>query len=308
MRIIFMGSANFAVPSLEQLVESEYDVIEVVCQPDKPAGRGRQITACPVAEYSREHEMSLYQPESLRRHEAFEHIQDLSPDMIVVVAYGKLLPAEILELPQMGCINLHASLLPKYRGAAPINWAIINGEEETGVTTMYMNEKMDEGDILLARSVDIDELDNAIEVEERLQQLGARLLLETIKDLEKGELKGMPQDHSLATYAPILSKKDGLIDWSQSARAIANRVRGLLPWPVAFTHVDGKMLKIFEAHAGNEPCDLEPGTVIRSDEHLAIATGEGVIYPIEVQVEGKKRMKCEDMLRGCPIKAGTRLA
>lgn len=307
MRIVFMGSASFAVPSLEQLVESEYDVIEVVCQPDKPAGRGRKITACPVASFAREYKLSLYQPESLRRHEAFEHIQDLAPDMIVVVAYGKLLPPEILELPQMGCINVHASLLPKYRGAAPINWAIINGEEETGVTTMFMNEGMDEGDILLARSVDIDELDNAIEVEERLQQLGSRLLIETIKDLEGGELKGMPQDDSVATYAPILSKKDGLIDWSQSAKAIANRVRGLVPWPVAYTHVDGKLLKIFEAHAGNEPCSEAPGTVIRSENHLAIATADGVIYPIEVQIEGKKRMKCEDMLRGCPIKAGTKL-
>ena len=307
MRIVFMGSAGFAVPSLEQLVESDYDVIEVVCQPDKPAGRGRKITACPVAEYAREHKLPLYQPASLRRHEAFEHIQDLSPDMIVVVAYGKLLPPEILELPHMGCINVHASLLPKYRGAAPINWAIINGEEETGVTTMYMNEGMDEGDVLLARSVAIDELDNAIEVEERLEQLGSRLLIETIKDLEEGELKGIPQENSMATYAPILSKKDGLIDWSKSAKAIANLVRGLVPWPVAHTHVDGKLLKIFDAHAGDEPCDQEPGTVIRSEEHLAIATGDGVIYPIEVQIEGKKRMKCEDMLRGHPIKAGTKL-
>ena len=307
MRIVFMGSAGFAVPSLEQLQESDYDLIEVVCQPDKPAGRGRKLTACPVAEYAREHKFSLYQPASLKRHEALEHIQDLTPDMIVVVAYGKFLPLEILELPQMGCINVHASLLPKYRGAAPINWAIINGEEETGVTTMYMNEEMDEGDILLARSVDIDEFDNAIEVEERLEQLGAHLLIETIKDLKEGELKGMPQDHSLATYAPILSKKDGLIDWTMTSKQIANRVRGLVPWPVAHTNVDGKLLKIYEAHAGNEPCDVAPGTVFRSEEHLAIATGEGVVYPIEVQLEGKKRMKCEEMLRGHPIKVGTKL-
>lgn len=307
MRIIFMGSAGFAVPSLEQLVESDYDIIEVVCQPDKPAGRGRKITACPVADYAREHKLPLYQPASLKRHEAFGHIQNLAPDMIVVVAYGKLLPPEILELPQMGCINLHASLLPKYRGAAPINWAIINGEEETGVTTMFMNEKMDEGDILLARAVEIDKLDSAIEVEERLEQLGARLLVETIKDVEKDEIKGMPQDHSLVTYAPILSKKDGLIDWTMTASQIANRVRGLVPWPVAHTYVDGKLLKIYDAHAGDEPCDAAPGTVIRSDDHLAIATGEGVIYPVEVQLEGKKRMKCEDMLRGHPIKAGTKL-
>lgn len=302
-----MGSAGFAVPSLEQLIESEYDVIEVVCQPDKPAGRGRKITACPVAEYAREQKLSLFQPASLKGHEAFERIEYLAPDLIVVVAYGKLLPIEILGVPRLGCINLHASLLPKYRGAAPINWAIINGEEETGVTTMYMNEGMDEGDVLLARSVDIDEFDNAIEVEERLEQLGAHLLIKTIKDLVEGELKGMPQADSLATYAPILSKKDGLIDWSQSAQVIANRVRGLLPWPVAHTHVEGKLLKIFEAHAGNEPCSEAPGTVICSDDHLAIATGEGVIYPIEVQIEGKKRMKCEDMLHGHPIKAGTRL-
>jgi methionyl-tRNA formyltransferase len=307
MRIIFMGSAGFAVPSLDKLVESDYDVIEIVCQPDKPAGRGRKITACPVASFAREHKLPLFQPETLKGHEAFERIEYLAPDLIVVVAYGKLLPVEILEIPQLGCINLHASLLPRYRGAAPINWAIINGEEETGVTTMFMNEGMDEGDILLARSVDIDEFDNAIEVEERLEQLGAHLLIETIKDIIEGGLKGMPQDNSLATYAPILSKKDGLIDWSQGAQAIANRVRGLVPWPVAHTHVEGKLLKIYEAHASDEPCGEAPGTVIRSDQHLAIATGEGVIYPIEVQIEGKKRMKCEDMLRGCPIKPGTRL-
>jgi len=307
MRIVFMGSAGFAVPSLEQLVESEYDVTEVVCQPDKPAGRGRKITACPVAEYAREQKLPLFQPVSLKGHEAFERIEYLAPDLIVVVAYGKLLPIEILGIPHLGCINLHASLLPKYRGAAPINWAIINGEEETGVTTMYMNEGMDEGDVLLARPVAIDELDNAMEVEERLEQLGAHLLIETIKDLEEGELKGMPQADALATYAPILSKKDGLIDWSQSARAISNRVRGLVPWPVAHTHVEGKLLKLFDVHAGNEPCSEEPGTVIRSDDHLAIATGEGVIYPIEVQIEGKKRMKCEDMMRGHSIKVGTRL-
>ncbi len=210
-----------------------------------------------------------------------------------------------MEIPPLGCINLHASLLPKYRGAAPINWAIINGETETGVTTMFMNERMDAGDVLLARSVEIDDLGDAIELEERLEQLGSQLLVETINDVAEGEIKSMPQDESLATYAPLLKKTDGLIDWSQSAKAIADRVRGLVPWPVAYTHLGGKRLKIYEAHAGDEPCDAAPGTIVRCEKHLAIATGDGVIYPLEVQLEGKKRMKCEEMLHGTNVEPGT---
>ncbi len=307
MRIIFMGSANFAVPSLNALIDSPYNVVEVVCQPDKPAGRGLKVTGCPVAQAARDAGIPLYQPASAKRHEVYEYLDELEPDLIAVVAYGKILPKEILDIPANGCINVHASLLPKYRGAAPINWAIINGETETGVTTILMNERMDAGDILLSREVVIDELDDAVELEERLEQIGAQLLIDTIGAIEDGSVEPRPQDESRATYAPMLTKQDGLIDWSLSARTINNRVRGLLPWPVAYTNVKGNLMRIFEAHASDEKTGEEPGTVLASKDHLAVATGDGILYILEVQLEGKKRMHCEDMLHGCKIEPGTKL-
>jgi methionyl-tRNA formyltransferase len=307
MRIVFMGSAGFAVPSLNALIDSDHDILEVVCQPDKPAGRGQKITACPVAQVAREAGLPLYQPQTLKGGDVVSYFENLQPDIIVVVAYGKILPSDIIDIPPRGCVNLHSSLLPKYRGAAPINWAIIDGEVETGVTTMLINERMDAGDILLSRSVMIDELDDAVELEERLEYIGAQLLLDTLKGLEEGAITPLPQDEAQSSYAPLLKKEDGLIDWSLSAREIANRVRGLVPWPVAFTHMNGKTLRIFEAHASDEDCDEEAGTVIRCEKHLAVATGKGILYPIEVQLEGKKKMHCEDMLRGCKIDVGTKL-
>lgn len=307
MRIIFMGSAGFAVPSLNALIDSDHHVLEVVCQPDKPAGRGLKVTACPVAQAAREAGLSLYQPKTLKSGDVITHLEELQTEIIVVVAYGKILPSEIIDIPPYGCVNVHSSLLPKYRGAAPINWAIIDGEEETGVTTMLINDRMDAGDILQSAPVTIDELDNAVELEERLEQVGAQLLMETLKGLEEGTIAPIPQDEAQSSYAPLLKKEDGLIDWSLTAREIANRVRGLVPWPVAFTHLDGKVLRIFEAHASDEACRAEAGTVIRCEKHLAIATGAGVLYPLEVQLEGKKRMHCEDMLRGCKVDEGTKL-
>jgi len=305
MKIVFMGAAHFAVPSLQALIDSPHEIIEVVCQPDRPAGRGLKMTACPVGEKAKEAGLVYHQPESLKGGEEYEHLAALSPDLIVVVAYGKILPREIIDIPPLGCVNVHASLLPKYRGAAPINWAIINGEAVTGVTTMLINERMDAGDILLSCETAIDDLDNALELEERLSVMGAELLIQTIEGIENKAIEPILQDESEATYARMLKKSDGLIDWSLSAQEIADRVRGLVPWPVAYTHMDGKLLKIFEAHVSEELCDETPGTVVTCDKHLAIATGKGIIYPIEVQLEGKKKMHCEDMLRGCKIKRGT---
>jgi methionyl-tRNA formyltransferase len=300
-----MGSASFAVPALEELVQSSHEILEVVCQPDKPAGRGLKMHACPVAEIARSEGLTLYQPDSVRDGDVVKHFADLYPDIIIVVAYGKILPRELLEVPPFGCINLHASLLPKYRGAAPINWAIVNGETQTGVTTILLNERMDAGDILLTHQVSIDELDDAIEVEERLSLIGAQIMLDTIQAIDDEVIDPMPQNEEDATYAPMLSKNDGLIDWTMSAKEICNRVRGLLPWPVAHTYLDGKLLKIYEAHVSDEPCSAEPGEVLAAQTYLSVATGSGVLYVLEAQIEGKKKMHCEDFLRGHEVPAGT---
>ncbi len=307
MKLIFMGSGGFAVPCLKALIESSHEILDVVCQPDKPAGRGLKLTACPVALAAREEGLGLFQPASLKNAEAYQHMAALNPDLIVVVAYGKILPKNILDLSPRGCVNVHASLLPKYRGAAPINWAIVNGETKTGVTTMFINEKMDEGDLLLSCEIPIDELDTAPQLEGRLEILGADLLLHTLKGVEAGTIPRTPQDGELATYAPIIKKIDGLIDWTKSAREIGRRVRGFLPWPVAFTSLDGKMLKIYEAHVSDEKCDVAPGTVINAHKYLSVATGKGVLYILEAQLEGKKRMVSEALLCGHKINAGTRL-
>jgi methionyl-tRNA formyltransferase len=298
MRIILMGSANFAVPALEELIESSHEILEVVCQPDKPAGRGLKMHACPVAEKARAEGLTLYQPQSVRDEEVIKHFAELYPDIIVVVAYGKILPKDLLEVPPHGCINLHASLLPKYRGAAPVNWAIINGETQTGVTTILLNERMDAGDILLTHQTSIDELDDAVELEERLSIIGAQLLLDTIQAIDDEAVDPMPQNEEDATYAPMLTKNDGLIDWTMSAKEIYNRVRGLLHWPVAHTYLDGKLFKIYEAHVSDEACSAEPGEVLASQTYLSIATGRGVLYVLEAQIEGKKKRHCEDFLRG----------
>lgn len=307
MKLLFMGSAAFAVPSLEALASSGHEILEVVTQPDKPAGRGMHLHCCPVAELAREKNLPLYQPKSVKPPEVIEHIRLLAPEIIVVVAYGKILPTALLEIPPRGCVNVHSSLLPKYRGAAPINWAIVNGETETGVTTQRIVEELDAGDILLSIATTIDEVETAAQLHDRLAPMGAELLLTTLEQIEKGMITSRPQDPDEATWAPIIKKEDGYVDWSKPAHAIFNRIRGFVPWPGSFAMLEEKQLKIFEAAPADVQTQEAPGTVIESGKHLAVACGKGVLYLIEVQLEGKKRMTATDFLRGHKVPIGTLL-
>lgn len=307
MNIIFMGSAAFAVPALEALVKSHHDILEIVAQPDKPAGRGMQIRACPTAEFAKERGIPLYQPEGVRKPEVLRHFLKLAADLIVIIAYGRMLPRELIDMPPHGTINVHASLLPKYRGAAPINWAIVNGERETGVTTMFINEEMDAGDILLEAKTPIGESETAPELHDRLARMGADLLKATIRELEEGKLTPTPQDHRKATQAPIIKKEDGLIDWSLTARAIFNRVRGFTPWPGAYTNLGDKTLRIHSAEMTEDERKAAPGTVIEAQDRLCIACGEGILKLVEVQLQGGKRMPAANFLRGHKLSAGERL-
>lgn len=305
MKIVFMGSAAFAVPSLEALAASRHEIVEVVTQADKPAGRGMHIKACPAAEAARRLGLPVFQPKGVKDPEAIWHIRSLGAELIVVVAYGKILPAEILKIPPRGCVNVHASLLPKYRGAAPIAWAIANGERETGVTTQLITEELDAGDILLARQTPIGSAESASQLHDRLAPMGALLLLRTIEGLERRTIKPVPQDHSKATRAPIIKKEDGHIDWKKPAGEIFNRVRGLNPWPGTFTFLVGKQFIVHKAAALDIEQDAAPGTVVENQGRLAVACGEGTLYLMEVQPEGRKRMPAADFLRGHKVPVGT---
>jgi methionyl-tRNA formyltransferase len=305
MKIVFMGSAGFAVPSLDALVDSKHEILEVITQPDKPAGRGKQITQCPMAKATLGHGLKLYQPKSVKKSDAIEHIKGLAPDIIVVVAYGKILPNEILDIPPLECVNVHSSLLPKYRGAAPINWAIVKGETETGVTTQRITEKLDAGDILMQASTPIDELETASALHDRLSLMGADLLLRTLSGIEEKTIDSKPQNNDESTYAPIIKKEDGLIDWSKPAIEIFNRMRGFTPWPGTFTHLDGKTLRLHMAAVDETSHEEKPGTILEYNGDLCIACGEGKLYLIEVQIEGKRRMSAKDFLNGHSIELGT---
>jgi len=307
MKIVFMGSAAFAVPSLKALADARHEILEVVTQPDKPAGRGMQMTSCPVAREAREIGLPLFQPKSVKGAEAIEHFRELAPELIAVVAYGKILPRALLDIPPRGCINVHASLLPKYRGAAPINWAIANGEEETGVSTQRIVEELDAGDVLLSASTRIDEAEDAEGLYSRLAPMGGELLLRTIEGIEEGTIIPKPQDPSLVSFAPIIRKEDGHIDWSIPASSVFNRIRAFKPWPGSFAFLEGRQLKVVEAAPAEGGSGEAPGTVVESGKHLAVACGEGLLYLVEVQMEGKKRMSAADFLRGHKVQVGTRL-
>jgi len=316
MKLVFMGSPDFAVASLLAVMESRHTIELVVAQPDKPADRGQKITPCSVAEFARENNLPLVQPDSLKNNpDVLEQLKRLAPDVIVVVAYGKLLPKDILNLPKKGCVNVHASLLPKYRGAAPINWAIMNGELTTGVTTMLMNEKMDEGDVLLQCETEIMPNDTAETLHDHLAVMGGELLVKTLDLLDKGELPGIPQDHSKATYTKKLTKEDGRIDWKRSAGGIYNRIRGLIPWPRAFTHLhvpspsmkEGggeNILFIYDAAVIESDTKEAPGTIVSVDRGITVATGYGLLCLLEVQMSGKKRMPAVEFLKGHKLKVG----
>ncbi len=304
MKIVFMGSPGFALSSIRSLKETDHNILAIFTQPDKPAGRGLKMHACPVATFARESKLKLFQPKTLRNPEIQKQLIELKPDLIVVVAYGKYLPAEVLNIPKHGCINLHASLLPKYRGAAPINWAIINGENETGVTTMLLNEDMDAGDMLLKSKTPISADETAQTLHDRLAKIGSELLLKTIELMQENRIKPIPQDNKQASFAPKLKKQDWSIDWNKNADEIKNQIRGTIPWPVSFTHYQGKTLRIFKAEAIHDRPEKTCGTVVRADQELGIATGFGTLYLLEVQIEGKRRMRIEEFLKGHKIKKG----
>lgn len=306
MRIIFMGTPDFSVPTLEALVASEHEVAAVVTQPDKPKGRGKEIHMSPVKECALKHNIPVYQPVRARDEAFVEEMRTLKPDAMVVIAFGQILPKSLLDLPKYGCVNIHASLLPKYRGAAPIQWAVINGDEETGITTMMMDVEMDTGDMLEKTVVKLNPDETGGSLFDRLSLLGGDLILSTLSKLEKGEITPQPQDHAQATYVKKISKSMGDIDWTMDAVSIERLVRGLNPWPSAFTRWNGKMLKIWEAQVLPDPETKAPcGSVIRaSDEGLKIQTGNGVLCVTSLQLEGKKRMDTAAFLRGYQVESG----
>ena len=307
-RIVFMGTPQIAAATLDQLIDGPDPVVGVVTQPDRPAGRGQQTFPSPVRQAAQVHDIPVIAAEKIRTAEFFEAVKRWQPDIIVVVAYGRILPKTILELAPQGCLNVHYSLLPKYRGAAPAAWTIINGESVGGVTTMKLVEKMDAGAIYLQEAVALAGDETAATLQAKLTPMGARLLLETLRQLKRGSLIAQPQDESAATVAPILKKEDGLIDWHKSALEIERRVRGLDPWPGSFTHAGNKLLKVHRAKIIASERTGNPGEVIRADGGgLWIATAGGIIELVEVQLENKKRLPGAEFIKGARIKVGDRL-
>jgi len=303
-----MGTPSFAVPTLRAIHESNHELIGVVTQPDKPRGRGRKLGISPVKELAMGLRLPIMQPETTRDEAFIEEVNRMSPDLIVVAAYGRMLTRELLDLPPHGCINVHASLLPKYRGAAPIQWAIVNGERRTGVTVMKMDEGMDTGDILLTQEVGITDTDTAQSLHDKLAQVGAGLVINALDGVERGTIRPAPQENSMASYAPPLKKEDGLIDWSRAAREIYNRIRGLDPWPGAFTYLRGSRLKVFSGEVIDEEVRDRPGKVVQSEpEGVKVSTGTGFLVIEEVQLEGRKRMPIREFLIGNEIPPGTQL-
>jgi len=307
MRIVFMGTPDFAVPSLRALVEAGHHIVGVFTQPDKPKNRGMKLMPPPVKEYALTQGIDVFQPVNLRDGSAVTLLKQLHPELIVVAAYGKILPPDILTLPPLGCINVHSSLLPKYRGAAPINWAILNEERETGVTIMYMAEGLDTGDMIAQSVVSIGDRETAPELHDRLALAGAELLSKVVAQLETGSASRTPQDDALSCHAPMLNKQLSTVDWSQSAQSVHDKIRGLQPWPVAHTTAGGKRLRLHGSRVGESTGSLgEYGEVI-SASPLTVACGEGSVVILELQAEGGKRMKAEDYMRGHPIEPGTKL-
>jgi len=306
-RIIFMGTPDFAVPSLKALLAHGEQVVAVVCQPDKPKGRGRKLSPPPVKEVAMAAGIPVLQPTKIRTEEFLAEIRSFKADLIVVTAYGRILPGSLLNLPPLGTINVHGSLLPKYRGAAPIQWAVLNGEKETGITIMQMDEGMDTGDILLPGALPITAEDTAGSLAAKMADLGGSLLIEALERLKAGKLPSTKQDEALATLAPPLNKQQSEIDWSKTATEISCQIRGLDPWPMAHTTLDGKWLRLFKPEIIPDVTGEVAGTLRRADKNgLVIATGENSLRIREVQLEGGKRMSVDAFLRGRPLAKGLR--
>jgi len=304
-RILFMGTPDFAVPALTGLVDRGYPVIGVVTQPDRPQGRGRAVASSPIKRLADDLGLTVFQPEKVRHPSFLATVRDLAPDLVAVAAFGQILPKEILFGPKLGCINIHPSLLPKYRGAAPINWALIRGEEKTGVTIMQLDEGMDSGAILLQEETPIGPSETFGMLHDRLAKMGAELLLIALAMLQSGVLQPRPQDDRLATLAPRLAREDGLIHWEKDCRSLVSLIRGLSPTPCAYTHLGGKQMKVFMAEAEPGSVTEAPGTVVgETGAGLRVAAGNGTVLLQELQLEGKKRMAAHDFLRGVHIAPG----
>lgn len=309
MKVVYMGTPDFAVSPLEKLMEEGHEVLLVITQPDREKGRGKGIAQSPVKECAIKHGIEVFQPEKIKDPEAVSFVKKFDADIFVVAAFGQILSEEILSIPPYGCINIHASLLPKYRGAAPIQWAVLNGEEYSGVTIMQMAKGLDTGDILTQEKIKLSEDETGDSLFDKLTGLGADLLIKTLPLIEKGKIIPQKQDEALSTYAGKITKDMGLLDFNKDSKTLERFVRGLNSWPSAYTHIDGKTLKIWEAEASLEKVkNTEPGTVINvSSDSFDIVCGEGLLRVRAVQLEGKKRMSVHDFLLGYRIKEGTRV-
>ncbi len=311
MKIIFMGTPDFAVGTFEALLQAGHEITLAVTQPDKPKGRGKTMQFPPVKEAAMVHGIEVFQPRRIREPECIEYLRKFQADIIVVVAFGQILPKEILDMPPKGCINVHASLLPRYRGAAPIQWAVINGEQVTGVTTMRMDEGLDTGDMIMKEEVALEQGETGGSLFGRLAQTGAELCVRTLTAIEEGTAVYTPQDHTKATHTTMIKKELGEIDWTKPAEELECLIRGLNPWPSAYTKLKGKTLKIWKAYveeSSKQTGCQEAGTIIESGRAgLIVQTGQGSLKLLEVQLEGKKRMETDAFLRGYPVENGTRL-
>ncbi|HEX2925954.1 MAG TPA: methionyl-tRNA formyltransferase [Ruminiclostridium sp.] len=309
MKIVFMGTPEFAVPSLEMLIREGYEVIAVVTQPDKPKGRGNKMSAPPVKEFAVEHGITVLQPEKIKTPEFAAQIRELGPDLMITAAYGKIISKELLDVPTLGCINVHGSLLPAYRGAAPIHWSIINGEKVTGVTTMFTDVGLDTGDMLLKRELEIGPDTTVGELHDKMAVLGAEVLKDTLIELKNGTLTRKPQDDAISTYAPIISKEVGLIDWNKSAQQIHNLVRGTNPWPGAFTFMDESKMRIWKTSIASCSKDKHcAGEIVSvNEEGILVQCADGYILIQELQFDSSKRMKVSDYIRGHKINTGEKL-
>ena len=306
MRVVFMGTPDFAAASLAALYEAGFDVAGVFTQPDRPRGRGMELSPSPVKELAAKHATPVFQPEKMRDGTALEAIKSLKPDILAVVAYGRILPDDILAVPKYGAVNVHASLLPKYRGSAPIQWAVLNGDRETGVSTMYLASEMDTGDIIYTEKTAIGEYETSGELFDRLMVMGAKLLVKTLRDIDSGAAPRTAQDHSQASYVKQLDKSMCPIDFARSARGVVKWIYGLQPWPVATMELGGNTVRVFAAKEGAETTKKAPGTLIRADKNgiLAACGGGETVLITEIQAPGKKRVSAGDYLLGHKITIG----
>lgn len=303
MKVVFMGTPDIARVCLQKLLSEGVSVVAVYTKPDTPKNRGMKMTMSPVKELALEHGIAVYQPLSFKEDSVYEEMLALAPDLVVTVAYGKILPQRFLDIPQYGCINMHASILPQLRGAGPVQWSILNHHEETGVTAMYMSHGMDEGDIIEIRKTPIDPMETSMELMERLSYIAADLAVDTVRSIQNGTVSRTPQNHAEATYAPMLSKELSPIDWNQSAKYVIDQVRGLIPWPVATMMVQDKLFKVFRVEKEDKTTNREAGTLLAlTKKGLEVACGTGEVVTItQLQAEGGKRMAAADYFRGHPI-------